>query len=151
MPAKSSAGACRVRISAPLLILLLISALSVMGLSAGLALAGGGGASAGAGSEKQAAPGQPDLARGSRIPWQDGSYFLAGINYPQYQYYGGDIATLSSVDPDCNWAYSSSFDYVAAEIDGVLARVVCITGDAREDHPAAARNRSPAAELASIV
>jgi hypothetical protein len=59
----------------------------------------------------------PGLARGSRIPWQDGSYFLAGINYPQYGYYGGDIATLESVDPNCIWSYSSSFDYAGIDAD----------------------------------
>jgi hypothetical protein len=97
----------RLRVSAPLLIVFFITGLSVIGLFAGFPLAGGDDASANA----------PGLARSSRIPWQDGSYFLAGVNYPQYQYYGGDIGTLSSVDPDCNWAYSSSFDYAAIDAD----------------------------------
>src|SRR6266550_2848253 len=97
----------RLRVSAPLLIVLFVTGLSVIGFFAGFDRAGG----------KSASAKVPSLARGSRIPWQDGSYFLAGVNYPQYQYYGGDIATLSSVDPDCNWAYSSSFDYAAIDAD----------------------------------
>jgi hypothetical protein len=86
-----------------------LTGLSVAALFASLAAGGGESASASA----------PVLPRGSRIPWQDGSYFLAGVNYPQYGYYGGDIATLSSVTPDCQWYYSSSFDY--AGIDGDFA------------------------------
>src|SRR5579859_6972650 len=59
----------------------------------------------------------PQLARGSRIPWQDGSYFLSGVNYPYYRYYGGDIATLASVDQDCIWYYDSAFDYTTIDQD----------------------------------
>ena len=39
------------------------------------------------------------------------------MNYPWYQSYGGDIATLNSVDPDCNWKYSSAFDYAGLDAD----------------------------------
>ena len=60
---------------------------------------------------------QPALPRGSRIPGPDGNYFLSGVNYPQYLYYGGDIATLAAVDPDCHWSYSSAFDAAAIERD----------------------------------
>ncbi|MDQ2810062.1 MAG: S-layer homology domain-containing protein [Chloroflexota bacterium] len=59
----------------------------------------------------------PDLARGSRIPVQGGNYFLSGVNYPQYQYYGGDIATLAARDSDGNWFYSSSWDAAAIDRD----------------------------------
>src|SRR5687768_11203672 len=116
MRGTSSAGH-RARVTAPLLTILLIAGLLVAALSAGLALAGNGSAPANMPSGKQAFSSEPDLPRGSRIPWQDGNYFLAGVNYPQYQYYGGDIGTLSSVDADCNWAYSSSFDYAAIDAD----------------------------------
>jgi hypothetical protein len=63
-----------------------------------------------------AAP-SPALPRGSRIPAAGGSYFLSGVNYPQYRYYGGDIATLASVDQDCVWYYDSAFDYTAIDHD----------------------------------
>lgn len=118
MPATSSTGQ-RARVSAPLLIVLFITSLSVSGLFAGFPLAGGEGASAPTRLTDGKTDGKtaPGLPRSSRIPWQDGSYFLAGVNYPQYQYYGGDIATLSSVDPDCSWAYSSAFDYAAIDAD----------------------------------
>ncbi|MEO8285480.1 MAG: S-layer homology domain-containing protein [Chloroflexota bacterium] len=106
MPTKSSAK-YRVRVTAPLLIVLLATCLSVAGLTSGFPLAGG----------DSAAANVPNLPRSSRIPWQDGSYFLSGVNYPQYQYYGGDIGTLSSVDSDCIWYYSSSFDYAAIDAD----------------------------------
>jgi hypothetical protein len=69
------------------------------------------------GSEKGSTASAPDLQRGSRIPWQDGSYFLSGVNYPWYRYYGGDIATIPSVDPDCIWYYSNSFNYAAIDAD----------------------------------
>src|SRR5690242_9076876 len=98
----------RARISStPFLVSFLIAGALVVALYAGYALLGGQSASAGV----------PNLPRSSRIPWQDGSYFLSGVNYPQYLYYGGDIATLSSVDSDCNWSYSSSFDYAAIDAD----------------------------------
>src|SRR5438045_8077052 len=122
MPATSPTG-YSARLAAPLLIVLLITGISVVGLSAGFLLTGGDGASASAPAEKLASlPGAlgktaPGLPRGSRIPWRDGNYFLAGVNYPQYQYYGGDIATLSSVDADCIWSYSSAFDYAAIDAD----------------------------------
>ena len=61
----------------------------------------------------------PDLARASRIAAQGGNYFLSGVNYPQYQYYGGDIATLAARDSDGNWFYSSAWN--AAAIDRDLA------------------------------
>jgi hypothetical protein len=112
MPSTSSATQ-PTRLSAPLLIVLLVAGLLPIGLSAAFPSAGSASAKL-SGSPGKIAPGLP---RGSRIPWQDGSYFLAGVNYPQYLYYGGDIATLSSVDPDCNWAYSSSFDYTAIDAD----------------------------------
>lgn len=104
-------------ISTRLLILLFIVGLTATGFYAAFLMTGER-ASANTPADKQA-PMQsaPYLARGSRIPWQDGSYFLSGINYPQYMYYGGDIATLSSVDPDCNWSYSSAFDYRAIDAD----------------------------------
>src|SRR5690348_1020538 len=113
MPAQSSERH-HTRVYAPLLIVLYVMGLSAIGFFAVFLIAGAERtASASAPADKQA----PELARGSRIPWQDGSYFLAGINYPQYGYYGGDIATLESVDPNCNWAYSSSFDYAAIDAD----------------------------------
>src|SRR5688500_5776102 len=118
----SSAG-YRTRISARLLIVLLGTGLAVISLCLGFPVAGGDRASASMPAEKQVLAQRassntaPDLGRGSRIPWQAGSYFLAGVNYPQYQYYGGDIGTLSSVDDDCIWAYSSSFDYAAIDAD----------------------------------
>ena len=84
-----------------------------------MSLAAGNSASAGAPSDRQAAAGKtaPDLPRGSRIPWRGGNYFLSGVNYPFYGYYGGDIATLSSVNSSCNWAYSCAFDYAALDRD----------------------------------
>src|SRR3954469_4486394 len=121
MGGSSSAGH-KARASAPLLIVLFICCLSVAGLIVGSWLSGGL-AVASAPAEKQpasqGATGKPapDLPRGSRIPWRDGSYFLAGANYPQYQYSGGVITTLSSVDADCIWAYGSSFDYAAIDAD----------------------------------
>src|SRR3954451_5928656 len=113
----------RTRISAPSLFLLFITSVTVAGLCAGLLLAHINSASAGGPAQKRilspGTPGKaaPNLQRGSRIPWQDGSYFLSGVNYPQYMYYGGDIATLSSVDRNCNWSYGSSFDYAAIDAD----------------------------------
>ncbi|HUS17882.1 MAG TPA: cellulase family glycosylhydrolase, partial [Chloroflexia bacterium] len=71
----------------------------------------------GAGAPAGAAPQAPDLPRGSRIPWRGGNYFLSGVNYPQYRYYGGDIGTLSAVDADCVWYYTSAFDYAAIDRD----------------------------------
>ncbi|HET9496266.1 MAG TPA: hypothetical protein VFR15_18725, partial [Chloroflexia bacterium] len=98
------------RVATPLVIVLLVAVLSAAGLSAGFAP--GGSASA-----NEPGKSSPDLARGSRIPWRDGSYFLSGVNYPFYGYYGGDVATLSSVDSDCTWAYSTAFDYAALDAD----------------------------------
>src|SRR4051794_24141046 len=74
---------------------------------------------AGTPAPAQGAPGKwsPSLARGSRIPLADGSYFLSGANYPQFRYYGGDIATLAAVDGDCQWYYSSAFDYTLIDRD----------------------------------
>jgi hypothetical protein len=74
---------------------------------------------AGTPAPTQGAAGQrsPSLARGSRIPLADGSYFLSGANYPQFRYYGGDIATLAAVDGDCRWYYSSAFDYALIDRD----------------------------------
>ena len=121
MPVKPSAGKS-VRVPAPLLIVLFFIGMAAAGLFAGT-LAGGGIAAASMPVQNQplpqSTPGKmaPDLQRSSRIPWQDGSYFLSGVNYPQYVYYGGDIATLSSVDDSCTWAYSSSFDYAAIDAD----------------------------------
>src|SRR6476469_10900129 len=103
----ASSPAQRRRISAPILLVMILIGISVAGLIASFSPLGTNNASAS----------QPDLPRSSRIPWRDGSYFLSGVNYPQYQYYGGDIATLESVDPDCIWYYSSSFDYAAIDAD----------------------------------
>ena len=64
-----------------------------------------------------AAPQAPDLARGSRIPAQGGNYFLSGVNYPQYRYYGGDIATLASCDGTNPCTYESAWDAVAIDRD----------------------------------
>ncbi|HST04135.1 MAG TPA: hypothetical protein VLQ48_05300, partial [Chloroflexia bacterium] len=116
MPAKPLKGK-RTLFSALLLIASFIAGLSATELSAGSSPVGAGRAEASSLESKAVLPGQPDLARGSRIPWQDGSYFLAGVNYPQYKYYGGDIATLAAVDPDCKWYYSSSFDHAAIDAD----------------------------------
>src|SRR5687768_16128885 len=98
MQIASSAG-YRTRISVRLLIVLLGTGLALLGLSLGFPVAGGDRASASMSTGQQVLTQgtdgntAPDLGRGSRIPWQDGSYFLAGVNYPQYQYYGGDIGT----------------------------------------------------------
>ena len=108
------------RVAAPLLVFLLGGSLLIAGVWASFAQVGTQSAIASTATGKEVLSGQvgqPALPRGSRIPWQDGSYFLSGVNYPQYQYYGGDIATLSSVDPDCIWYYSSSFDYAAIDAD----------------------------------
>ena len=108
------------RVAAPLLVLLLIGSLVIAGLWASFGQVGTQSAIARMATGKEVLRGQvgqPALPRSSRIPWQDGSYFLSGVNYPQYQYYGGDIATLSSVDPDCIWYYTSSFDYAAIDAD----------------------------------
>ncbi len=64
-----------------------------------------------------AAPNVPEQARGSRITAQGGNYFLSGVNYPQYRYYGGDIATLAARDSDGNWFYSSAWDAAAIDHD----------------------------------
>lgn len=108
------------RTTVKLLVFLLIALLFLATMGLRPAQGGSSSASAGASSGQsilREQSGQPDLPRGSRIPWLDGSYFLSGVNYPQYQYYGGDIATLSSVDVDCCWHYSSSFDYAAIDAD----------------------------------
>src|SRR6478672_7246022 len=102
----SSPSKRRPRVSAPLLFLLFSTGLLITTLAAAFP----------PGSD--AAPRTlPELPRGSRIPWQDGSYFLSGVNYPYYRYYGGDIATLSFVDPDCNWTYDNSFNYAGIDAD----------------------------------
>src|SRR5215203_1692106 len=55
----------------------------------------------------------PDLPRGNRVPWQAGSYYLTGVNYPFYGSYGADLATLKSRDSSCNWTEYNAFDYAA--------------------------------------